>query len=414
MHMYPNDFIIDDRNVFLNTAYENENFKIMKGISGGGEKGICLIFCSGNGLYANELGAYKEAMICNDRYEWAHVAAEMIHYVKKIVFVRDIRKNFYVTGINHKINCIDKLIEMLKDQCMGYKIITIGNSAGGYIASIIGVKLHAQTVFNFSGQWNLYGLGSVINNFPFLIKFAHSEIHNKYYDITQLVNHCDVPIFYFYPQESEQDIRQAAYVNHIRNIYFFIFDSDKHGQGLPTTESYAKLLLCDNESLKELSNSYHGIPLKPDKMDAFVSNLSPYKTVFREPSIAEKKPTLADKHLALFRMMNQWVKVKQEGKNLASSFEQKGYKKIAIYGLSYAGETLIRELQGTNVQIAYGIDRNADSICVDIDVVTMEEKLSEVDAVVVTAISYFQEIKNKLIEKIKCPVISLEDILYEL
>lgn len=149
-------------------------------------------------------------------------------------------------------------------------------------------------------------------------------------------------------------------------------------------------------------------------MDAFIGKLSPYETVFRELSIDEKKTTLADKHLALFQMMNQWVKVKQEGKNLASSLEQKGYKKIAIYGLSYAGETLIRELQGTNVQIAYGIDRNADSICVDIDIVTMEEKLSEVDAVVVTAISYFQEIKNKLIEKIKCPVISLEDILYEL
>lgn len=409
--MYTKDFDLDDSNVFLNTAYENENYKIMNGIWGD----ICLIFCSGNGLYyPNEPETFKDTMVCKDRYEWSHVAAEMFPYVKRIIFIRDIRKNFYVTGINHKINCIDKLIELLRNQCRGERIITIGNSAGGYIASIIGAKLHAQAVFNFGGQWNLYGHGNVVNDYYFLDKFSDSEMHNKYYDITQLVSDCDVPIFYFYPQESEQDIRQAAYVNHIRNIYFFIFDSDKHGQGLPTTESYAKLLLCDNESLKELSNSYHGIPLKPDKMDAFISNLSPYKTVSREPSIAEKKPTLADKHLALFRMMNQWVKVKQEGKNLASSLEQKGYHKIAIYGLSYAGETLIRELQGTNVQIAYGIDRNADSICVDIDVVTMEEKLSEVDAVVVTAISYFQEIKNKLIEKIKCPVISLEDILYEL
>lgn len=53
----------------------------------------------------------------------------------------------------------------------------------------------------------------------------------------------------------------------------------------------------------------------------------------------------SDKHLALFLMMNQWVKIKQEGKNLASYLEQEGYKKIAIYGMHYAGETLVEELK---------------------------------------------------------------------
>ena len=58
-----------------------------------------------------------------------------------------------------------------------------------------------------------------------------------------------------------------------------------------------------------------------------------------------KTRELAEKHLALFLMMNQWVKVKQEGKNLSCYFEKNGYKKIAIYGMSYAGETLLEELK---------------------------------------------------------------------
>lgn len=33
--MYTKDFDLDDSNVFLNTAYENENYKIMNGIWGG-------------------------------------------------------------------------------------------------------------------------------------------------------------------------------------------------------------------------------------------------------------------------------------------------------------------------------------------------------------------------------------------
>lgn len=127
----------------------------------------------------------------------------------------------------------------------------------------------------------------------------------------------------------------------------------------------------------------------------------------------QKSDQMSSKHLNLFLLMNQWVKVKQEGKNLATYLEQHDYNKIAIYGMSYAGETLIEELKGTNVEVVYGIDKNAESIYADVDVVTMEDTLGKVDAIVVTAITFFDEIEEKLSEKIDCPIISLEDILYE-
>ena len=76
----------------------------------------------------------------------------------------------------------------------------------------------------------------------------------------------------------------------------------------------------------------------------------------------KKVQSMSDKHLALFLMMNQWVKVKQEGKGLAVYFETNGYKKIAIYGMSYAGETLVDELKNTGITVAYGIDKRADSL----------------------------------------------------
>lgn len=126
-----------------------------------------------------------------------------------------------------------------------------------------------------------------------------------------------------------------------------------------------------------------------------------------------KSKAMSDKHLALFLMMNQWVKIKQEGKDLASYFEEKGYKKIAVYGMSYAGETFIDELKDSNISVAYGIDRNVDSIYADVDILSMEDDLEPVDAVVVTAITFFDEIEEKLSAKIDCPIISLEEILYE-
>ena len=123
---------------------------------------------------------------------------------------------------------------------------------------------------------------------------------------------------------------------------------------------------------------------------------------------------LSDRHLALFTLMNQWVKVKNEGKDLVAYLEENGYKKIAIYGMSYVGETLFKDLQGTDIQVAYGIDRRGDSIYTDIDVFTMEDDLDDVDVVIVTAITFFDEIEEKLCEKVTCPIVSIEDILYEI
>jgi hypothetical protein len=127
-----------------------------------------------------------------------------------------------------------------------------------------------------------------------------------------------------------------------------------------------------------------------------------------------KMRSMSNKHLELFKMMSQWVKVKQEGKNLSSYLEKNGYKKIAVYGMSYAGEALINELENSDIAVAYGIDRNAGSLYADVDIVSIDDDLEEVDAVVVTAITFFDEIEEKLSQKIDCPIISLEDILYEI
>lgn len=127
-----------------------------------------------------------------------------------------------------------------------------------------------------------------------------------------------------------------------------------------------------------------------------------------------KVQSMSDKHLSLFLMMNQWVKVKQEGKNLSSYFEKNGYKKIAIYGMSYAGETLLDELKDSSIEVAYGIDKNAYGLQAGVEIVSIDDELEAVDAIVVTAITFFDEIEEKLSGKVNCPIMSLEDILYEI
>lgn len=129
--------------------------------------------------------------------------------------------------------------------------------------------------------------------------------------------------------------------------------------------------------------------------------------------IAEKK-SMSDKHFQLFIMMNQWVRVKQKGKNLSDYLERKGIHRIAIYGMHYAGETLVEELRHSNIEIAYGIDRRTNALFADFPIISVEDPLDDVDAIIVTPITFFDEIEQELSQKIDCRIISLEDILYEI
>lgn len=123
---------------------------------------------------------------------------------------------------------------------------------------------------------------------------------------------------------------------------------------------------------------------------------------------------LSEKHLALFVLMDRWVELKQEGKNLTEYFEQNGYRSVAIYGMHYAGERLYRELKDTKTEVKYGIDQNAEMIYSELKLYQPSDELEQVDVVVVTPIFFFSEIKKELEEKFICPIVSLEDILYEL
>lgn len=127
-----------------------------------------------------------------------------------------------------------------------------------------------------------------------------------------------------------------------------------------------------------------------------------------------KMEAMSNKHYVLFRMMNQWVRIKQENKKLDNYLKELGYSKIAIYGMSDAGKALIDELDGSDSNVLYGIDRNSELTYKNIIVISPDDVLKPVDVVIVTAITYFDEIQKKLSEKIECPIISLEDILYEI
>lgn len=121
-----------------------------------------------------------------------------------------------------------------------------------------------------------------------------------------------------------------------------------------------------------------------------------------------------DKFKNYYNLLNQWLILKQSGKSLADYFENNNIKKIAIYGMGELGNRLLDELKDSEIEVKYGIDKQADYTYADIDMVSLDDDLEEVDAIVVTAIFAFEEISDELGGITSYPVLSLEDVIYEL
>ncbi len=127
----------------------------------------------------------------------------------------------------------------------------------------------------------------------------------------------------------------------------------------------------------------------------------------------EQKAEKVDKFKGYYNMLNQWLILKQEGKTLEKYFLDNGYKTIAIYGMGEMGNRLYDELKGTSVEVKYAIDKNAASTYSELTVIDPDDDYEPVDAVIVSAIFAFDEIEEQLSGKLDCPIVSLEDVVYE-
>ena len=133
----------------------------------------------------------------------------------------------------------------------------------------------------------------------------------------------------------------------------------------------------------------------------------------KSEQIRTKQKARIDKFYGYFHLVNQWLLIKNEGKSLTKYFEDNGYKKIAVYGMGELGNRLLEELKDSDIEIAYAIDRKAEKIYSDLKVVAVEEELAPVDAIIVTPIFMYDEIEELLMDKVNYPIISLEDVVFE-
>lgn len=116
-----------------------------------------------------------------------------------------------------------------------------------------------------------------------------------------------------------------------------------------------------------------------------------------------------------YNLLVKWIGQGQKGKTIDLFLEKKQYHTVAIYGMRELGELLLGELQNSNnVEVKYVVDRNAVQIECGKKICKPSDELEPVDVMIVTAVHYFDSIKEELINKVNCDIVSLEEIVIEL
>lgn len=129
--------------------------------------------------------------------------------------------------------------------------------------------------------------------------------------------------------------------------------------------------------------------------------------------LIKQKSDKVDKFKNYYYMLNQWLILKQQGKALTKYFEENHFKHIAIYGVGEMGNRLYDELKDSDICVKFAIDKE-DNRYMEVEVKSPEDDFEGVDVIVVTAIFAFEEINRKISPRVSCPVISLEDIIFDI
>lgn len=240
---------------------QQENYEILTS-NNEDSQDICIIYFSSHALYyPNNSETFHKRIIQENRYEWKR---NILTTAKKVIFVRDVLKQWYIQGINSRINSIEKLYEFLKQEAGELSIICVGNSAGGYAATLFGCLFEAKCVFSFSGFFSIDHCLEEKNRLanPLVVKYENLPEIKKYYSLLDILKNSQVPIFFFYAARAKLDNAQSKLIDNLDNVYAFSFDRSAHGQTCYTV-NFLTLFGLETDQLKNIYFKYQGQVIKP-------------------------------------------------------------------------------------------------------------------------------------------------------
>ena len=232
---------------------------------------VAIYFCSNNLFFPHTLENFENSVVRRDRYEWYGCRVQR---ASKHIFVRDVYKQWYVTGLNKNIPDVDSMLSFFQKECSGFsEVVTVGSSAGGYASILFGTMLNANICFSFNAQWELFT--SVEKNGVIISPKLYDlqEVGGaKYMDIAEPKFNQD-SVFYFISTESPWDIQQNMHASNMTHINRVYFKSSHHG--IPFLKcSLEQILQFDKDQLMSLSGKTYRPLLFSFKISGITTSLT--------------------------------------------------------------------------------------------------------------------------------------------
>ena len=118
------------------------------------------------------------------------------------------------------------------------------------------------------------------------------------------------------------------------------------------------------------------------------------------------------KSTLFYWVLTRWMELEISGKSTVQFLKRCGYQRIAVYGYAELGKLLCKELLNTDIQVEYILDKKVKQTeREDLPVYVPQKGLPRVDAVVVTAVYYFDDIEAELLQMDFHNVISFRKLL---
>lgn len=243
-------FVFQADSEIINSIYATDNNYIIE-YNESVPPEYCIVYFSSNNIYyPNTEEVFADSIIKKNRFEWYKSRVEYGH---KHLFFRDIKKQWYLTGVNAALNTPDKLAEFIRNEAQGYKLIMVGSSAGGFISVILGQLLNAERIYSFNGQFELHSqvskpLASQMD--PILYRNKNNEALLPYYDAVSFISN-PASIYYFHSMYSDWDIEQNKHLG-TSPVKRISFKTSNHG--IPFLKSNLQVVLnLKPEALDKLS-----------------------------------------------------------------------------------------------------------------------------------------------------------------
>lgn len=118
------------------------------------------------------------------------------------------------------------------------------------------------------------------------------------------------------------------------------------------------------------------------------------------------------KSILFYWVLTRWLGSMIDGHSMAERINAFGYSKVAVYGYAEIGKLLCRELQRSGVEVVYVLDKKVKKAERDaLPVYFPKRGLPEVEAVIVTAVYYYEEIEKELSELGFGKIISFSELV---